>query len=646
MEVLKYFLTGLFFMVVLCFSTYFLSRLINKKIDKAIYLTLSLITFVSIFAVFKSSLQTVLFPCLLIIFLILKNLYKVRKNNSEYIDDTRFFFSITIFFYILFSAFYYILLYSESGFVISISSNDNVFNSQLANFLSTTGIESLNWNYNNLDKAYVNPYHYFESWLTAITISITNLNAYISTLIIVLPILNTIGAICFYSLIKKFIKNKFYLCFSFLIVFISGFYLFNGFGLDFFKYSAKFSLNGVELPWALKLSVLYPIYICFFIFLKQFDIKNSLLFLLFLPIVNIVTSVSVFCTYLIFIFYASRQKKYKLEYNHKILYFVLPIIVFFYIFLFYHIGSPNSNNINGLPALDYGKLFNSIFSKTRVIIITEYLIYFFVLYSPFIFLFFMLFKKIIQLRKSIFTKTTLSFVILIVLFSFLTSMLLWDEFTGQHFLFLNILPLINIFSTLILFYFLNFNLNKNFRLTAFFILMVFTFIFVGKSINKINNLNESFSEKYDPKFISELKTYLNSGPKKGVIYEDLSLYSSPRVPSAKFNPYVFTNGSFIFGLSSDVQLSSINYNEINNVSSEVNFIKTFYLNDPFVNFLNENDFELSSSSNKYKMSYITENKIDFILNAPGLKIDTVFEQIIETEIINPIDNSTIYILNK
>ncbi len=258
----------------------------------------------------------------------------------------------------------------------------------------------------------------------------------------------------------------------------------------------------------------------------------------------------------------------------------------------------------------------------------------------------MFFKKNISFRKSIFTKTAITFTLFITLFSFLVSQLLWNEFTGSHFLFLNILPLINIFSTLILFYFVNYNLNKNFKLISLFILTIFSFFFVGKTVHKTNNQFKYFSGKYDSKFITEIKSYLDSSSKKGVIIEDLSIYSNPKTESAIFNPYVFSSGHFIFGLSRGVQLSSLNYNEINNASSEVNWIKNFYFNDSYVNYLKKNKYELSSRNNKHRMSYIRENKINYVLLGPGTELDTIFESLVYKKIINTIDDSKLYILKQ
>lgn len=644
----KYLLVSYLFMVVLFLLSHSLKRILDSSLDVFFFLSICFISIVSVYASFTTGFSTVmLFSMLIVFFLFMRRIPANIKGVSQTrrIKDDFVYFIIALGTFSFFSLFSLCSLYTDD-ILIGVTLGDHSFHSQLAMFLNDKGKETLDWNFFDGSEVTVMPYHYFEAWFVALIGKFSDLNYVNITRLICLPFFNTLTVLGVISILKSINVKSTYYWFAVLLVFISGVYFYEGYGLSFFGFADKFSFNSFDNPWGLRLTVSYFIYLNSIYLLMKNRVYESLSFLLFLPVFNISTLPIIIPSIMILYFvYAIRHGSALVKYLtfRNVIYYSVPLLLLLFIGWFYSTGDGTELE----KVVEMKSIYESIaeiLTYTRLIVNLEQVVYGFILYSPFIIMLGVYFRKKLGFLKVRKIKIGMLLLVLIMLFSFTTAQILWNEFGGYHVMFFNILPILNIGSFFILILFCEEILNKRLKWIGFSILIMTSTIFIGRTLNNLVQEKSKFELEYEQTFISDLVESRNAFSGNGVIFEEVERYGHLG-DGAQYNPYVFTHSYVLFSVSDSVHMCSLNYNEVDNLKSKTAWKRKFYKMDPFVNYLIKNKVEdVGMPNDSMRLQFIQEYNVKYISVGPGVNLDSIYRPLVEREIISEKNDIKIYIL--
>ena len=345
----------------------------KKEFGQYTYMVLSSLLLVSSFATLKCRGNSILIFTLILVF----SLLIAGKRGQPKFDFRSLIVAILVAAPLSLGIGYFQL--TETGLLAIVQNHDNLYNSQMANFLITEGKESVNWNYFNPSIVKNSPYHYFESWLIGLLAWTSGLNLYYITVLCVIPYFTTLIVMGGREILNQLHIRQSLRWSAILLPFFSGLYFFPFSKIPFFAFAFKYAHNAIDTPWALKMSVLYLILLLFVNLALSKNLLAGLMALMFMPFLSIVSTPialsSAFFLILILAFIPSwKMKKWHLA---------IPFLVLFSIAFFY--SGPDEGQGLSVPRItDFLDSFLRLFSKRRIVILVEHLVYIVVLYLPFI----------------------------------------------------------------------------------------------------------------------------------------------------------------------------------------------------------------------------------------------------------------------
>lgn len=629
----------------LAFALYFiyliLSCILNEKTSKYIKIVLSLTILVSVYAALKSFFNTILLilpPLIFLLFKIKINLKKVKLLNKY--DIGYFFLFIVI--SSLFSLYNSVYLFEDN--LIIINNDDNFYNANLSMFLDHAGIESVNWNLLNRESVSSSPYHYFESWLIVLLSSFTNQSYYLSTLLICLPVLNSVICLGGFEIIKKSKIDYIFYPFGFLLVFLSGLYFTEMKEFTFLKYSIGFGRSVITGLWTLKMSIIYIYIISSIILYLDNSPRKATIILLILPIVSIATAPIILSSVvLIVLFHFTLKTKV-----FKTLDIFIPFFIAMYIYIFY---SRNiSNQGHSMPDLEI--ILNSalnFFSKTRIIISVEQIFYVFILYFPFIIigLYCVFRNRSYIINDFLFSRSfNIVFLFFIVLFNaFIFWQLFFNVFGGSEFWVLNAVCTLNIISYLTIIFFIKQIKKRNKKVLIIGCLIGLMFLFI-QNIHKIKKHEKTiYLKHYSSKFLKDLeykKKYFNG--------HGVKLDKPSQFETVLFNPFIHQVGHYIYSMTNFTSINSLNYINIDSNKTSGYWRKSFFESDPFRQYVKEKK-QLNFLHDKFKIDslkieFMRDYKMKFIVKHPDVKLDNFLKPFIKEKIVDSLSQETVYFLKK
>lgn len=345
----------------------------------------SVTIFIIFIAIYFTKGKTIMIMFIPIIFLLL---YDIKNKNIKY-DSKKYNFVelINICLYFIFPSFlifsfWYFQIYNTDNNILNLPHVDYVFYTNCVNFMTHFGYENCSINY--IYPEGVNPYHYYDLWLTAGISSIFNLNVLLTHLLITLPIGGILIYVGFCAILETYKKiNILDLLFCLLCLTICGISFEFYKKVEFMSNIEVYSLNYLSYP---KLFPLYIFTIAAILFYNFNKINSAIVCLLCMPIVFISSAIGISVAvglYMVYDFYTKR----------KINIFILTNLIFIClgIFLFYKLNTPAHSHVATNFKETLYNLIKPSFIKTMVNIFGGAFIQHVLIYSPF--LFFFLFNK-------------------------------------------------------------------------------------------------------------------------------------------------------------------------------------------------------------------------------------------------------------
>ncbi|HVD99688.1 MAG TPA: hypothetical protein VNB90_15875 [Cytophagaceae bacterium] len=273
--------------------------------------------------------------------------------------------------------FKYFSIYSKTDIPL-LPNTDQVFYSNVSDFMMQTGLENISMDYTLLVGEGVSPYHYFEIWQNAGTVFLFSANSTLSFTLITITsgmILIVLGLVALLSELKQIQSTDKWFCLAGL--FLSGF----SFGLyktiPFFESLHVYTRNAADYP---KLIPLYLFLIAAFLFFLQNRKEKMILVLLCLPIVSIASSIGILTGIFSFLL---MDRIWKKEYAPRLL--IATLLVAFYIFAFYKLFNKEAGtHISTSPSSLIANVLKPGYLMTSFNIIAGASIQFGLVYLPFV----------------------------------------------------------------------------------------------------------------------------------------------------------------------------------------------------------------------------------------------------------------------
>jgi hypothetical protein len=608
-----------------------LRQVFRQKYDRFVFLLMGLVLSVAFFAVFVSKGQTILMFSIPIVGGLL---FVGKTEKCKIVKEDWMFLSRLLLLTILFSMGTAFFQLDDSGLLSVVHSHDNLYNAKMSNFLLEGRKESVNWNYFDPSSVSSSPYHYFESWLIALINNFSGLNFYFLTVLVVIPYFASLIILGAHEVLTKLNVSSVYKWSSILVPFFSGLYFYPISNIDFFKFANKYSANAIDSPWALKMAVLYLFLLGFVNLVLTKQLRSAIMLLLLLPLFSIVSAPIVLPSVVLLVLISLLRKTNSFKWVDLL----IPIGVFLCIVLFYS-GNSAGQGLSVPKISSFIDSFLQVFTRKRIVILIEYIIYIVVLYLPFMIAFSYRFVSALRKKKSFFTNR-LNPVFLYFVFSLVVGGVFWqfsfNMFGGAEFFFLNCVPILNIgfFFSLVLAF--NAITNKYITGICFSSLIALTILFGFRSASELSDIQQKFSSRYSPEFIKEVHRKSDVITGMGVKVEN-----SEGIGGVLINPFVPSGGEYLEAISGEVTMSSLNYCDID-TNNFLSWEKNFYITDPFVMYLQEKDtFDTIDS---LRIKFIREYKIKFILVQGNHELDDFYKPLVEEVIRDDISKDKIYIL--
>ena len=556
---------------------------------------------------------------------------KIKKNDI-----------ITLLSILLFSSFifiwkYYCLFNEGQEFPIVINA-DSIFHSNIAIFLNSSGIESLNTNYYYPPNG-THPYHYFESWSIAFFSFLLHLNYWVTEELIVYPIYALLIITGIWALIEKFtpltIINK---IFSVSVLFFSSYFfehLIEISSLFNLKETYSFNFNALDEYWCLKLAVAYIFSIACLLLLIDKKTILAIIILLGLPLATISLAPGILGACSIFLFCCFLLYK-KTAYKKTFISVFMPVVIFCFITLFYLItGSTTEYITTPSPDILLNELTSFVSIKSKVVLFIYRILQLIIFYSPVWIIFMLSFftSKGIWSKHFEKLKGTLVFTIILILFSLVVWLLLQYSFGSKAYFFYASLPFINILSVLFLIF------SKDFTQSSIVKWSIFIFIFFTMTLFSLRSYS-SYKEnktilwnRYSSKFIKEVydlsKNIKNT---KGGRMEGKKYFNNPVFIDNvdHFGPFLSgfnktNNGSFILTSLSSIEIDS---KQLNNTLN-----KNYVLKSPLYLFKN-NQIERAQYKNNEttRIEFIKKYKFEYLIVNKDVVLDNSIKSIIKKQL--------------
>jgi len=506
------YLTGHFIISIFVSKKKSIHEIIFWKLFFGLFLT------VSIYSIVKTKFQTINLGVLLLLLIFLfleKNRKEIisRINNEksklklfnisivEIKEIVYLFISLLPIFFIK----YFFLFNNDKDYPVVIS-RDSIYHANISQFLNKFSVESLNSNISFIPDG-THPYHYFEAWTDSFFTFLFKSNYWITIELIVHPLFLLLIISGLWTIISKInILNFFNRIISFLVIFFGGLYLERFSSNSFFNLHLRY--NAFDEDWGLKLSLAYIVVIFAINLFVDKKILKGLLILNMLPIISITFSTGIiFSSIIIILFYFIYQKKYKSLIKVEFYYLLVPFMVLLFIYIFYSLTSSSYDFIK-IPSIknlifvdDY-----TIFFKSKLQLLLDTLIKFFVAYSP-VFLLIIIYSfnhsnnlfKFFILNQFIFVFTFIIFVISLVTYLFFET-----NFGSQTYFYYQSLPFLNILFVLLIITQLQF---IKFKILSFLLktMIIFTLILFVVRSYKLYVLSKKWTwDKYSTTFIDRV----------------------------------------------------------------------------------------------------------------------------------------------
>lgn len=608
-----------------------------------IKLILGLYTTVIIYSCIKTNFKTINTGLLILpIFMFGGNFYKIVRNPlvlssplKNIIPDIRALLMIQPLFLFFFIWQYYFIIITDSAIPV-LAPWDNRFTADLAMFLNSNGIETLNWNYINNLNIGPSPYHYFEAWTVAFIAIFSQENYWIPIHLITIPLLQGIAVIATWAIFEKYRLNIRVKLFSLLIIFISALYFNFLSDQKIFTYSHLWFLgfNAMDEPWALRNLIIYPVLIYSLLCFLEKKYKNSLLVLLALPVlfINVAPNFLSVVVILALLNIFSRSKHIR---RTGITVFICSVVIFIFITTFYKILG--KAQIYQIPSLDIivGDSVSNVFSNinyTSLIMFAEKITAGVIVYLPYILISSILAGIFIAARCNPLNRRLvmlIKFYIICFLVSVFITALFSDTFGSQEFFFNTFVPLTNVFLFFLLYYILFvLELRASFkRIINPLIYIIFITVVIKSALFSIN-IKKEHEERYSNDFLNKVKIEIRNINPIGVKINNPDYFNIRH--QAYFNPFLNVDALYLHIFMKEFSLINLSFADIVDEQGKYKHqiasapVNTYIMNQRIKGVYKDKTVIITELIKKGKIKYLILEK--------GAKVNSNVAELIDKEI--------------
>ncbi len=489
---------------------------------------------------------------------------------------------------------------------------DDRFYAKIAHSLVAYGTESTNmWHYLDVQNSSLEPYHYFELWLTGIIAWVT----YQPTVIVINLILDAIFYInivlgLLHLLTKKYNHYYFVFAVSIFLPFISGFYPVFTKLYPFFDSIQATAYLGTYAK-ILNMHKVLPIMLlllCFYICVYEKKIQKGLTFLLLLPIFSILTypSVMLACIGYETIVSIHRRLK-KIEWHISF----LAVILSLFIILFYVVGNVDNLSQSAGSLSNHLSIFVKGIKSLIVILLTNLYVY-----LPIVFVFLFLCYTNYQVWREQ-QKTFLIYALLLV-GGAVAWILLIHNYNSKQFFYL-------IFFSLHFLLVLKLFMFTSQQKMVYWLLSVIIIAFLSSIYCTQLYFNEHFSiieSKVNYTFLKKVQAVISNSQSKNKNFAVIS-------PEKNIMMY---HGEYITLLNSDYKNSQLGDNIIDTTNCAV-YEKVYILKLPFYKYIKAKQLlnpDLTLPQLRY--SFMKENKIEYLCTTLQTTLDSTLQKYVKLAI--------------
>lgn len=524
------------------------------------------------------------------------------------------------------------LFESATNFNFLIPSKDAFFYGRLSEKLLTSSYETVYALHEDLPTVLgTTPYHYFEFWLSAFFCKIFSVSGYVAYTLFTLPLLQIcawVGVLAIFEQKKDYKINLTTFLWSFGLLFLGGIYL------PFYEY-----LKGFQSTYWLTntlftgLSEHYFFWIAVFLSFQNKNYRACIWIIFMIPIISPTLWAACWAGLFFigsFLFYQNRNEKSSFLKNNKseiLAFFLIPFSYFLFHYLTGASQSVASEDVSIL-ALSKNKIgLLSIFKE-----ITIYLFGFFVIYIPFLILFYSKLKKVFTKITTLFlpllvsSPTTYSLLFFIggilggIVFYFLLP------FHQERFQFLRnfILPFVQV--SLIYFFIIKQSCLNDKVKVVFIILLVYGFGFTLHWFLKETEPNQIYSQDYLN--IIERELIEKKELKRGAIFHSTNYYDDKMLFNRNENFEI--EGRYV-AFKKDLErfynldMVCIKYQEKDSILFSETDVFAVWLKNKIKN----NDMICNDS---LKWLFVEEQKLDFVIIGKDVSIPTKIQSKIKFQV--------------
>ena len=564
---IELFSVGFIIMLILALFIILLKKLnFFKNVEEGLLLVPLLLTFVSIFAIYTTALNSIFLFTFFIIIILFTYVIKTTNNSINKTPSNSLIIYLLTSFIIIFTI-NYISKISYEYFPFFSCTRDNMFYSNISSFLLKYKVETYHFDwYLRPELLTRTPYHYFDIWLTSLIINFFGTYPPETYELIVSPLLLTILHFVLFTFFQREKKSLNLYLFTLAIIIIINIYF-----PSFFETKTL-----ISTIW-----IIYIFSIIYFIKIKNF----YFVLILFLPLLTF----NILYLPLLFI-----VPLYIYLINKKIKSSTRPLIIYFsfifLIILYYVLGNKGTGEENVLETIYYYDSFNKI--KTFIHFCVLYIIDLeFILSSILVILLSFVINKL-KLKKLFYYFLVLTFCALIAsLLHFITesSQVFTLVFKG-----------INISLILILLTYLFKEKWKFYSKNGIYSLIIIISCLIISSNKKIDGRIKNYSINYLTQLKSIKEVFNSNGGR---------IIHTNKISSAYgLNSNCHFQGYPILYFSKQLKVHTLNSKEIpdrKSLNNFFNFNKKRILKKEFLyNFQNDNNLDINEIIEKLNIKYI------------------------------------------
>ncbi len=566
--------------------------------------------FVLVASVFLSGFQTVMLGFIIIFFFLFDKKHPTKWSNYKDVLH------ITIV-SIVFACLQLITIYNGKDLPL-LPEGDALYYARLADLMASTGIENTNLQVKGTG---CEPYHYFDIWIAATIIKITNLHPYFVLKCIVYPILLTILYFGFYLWAKKegMLPYK-AMALAFIMCFFSGFYISTFENISIINQSVLFFYSAITYP---KLLIVYIFIQAALISYINQNAYQAVVFTACLPICFI-TMMPVFVAFTALLAIAICMRKRNIHYK----YFGPPLGVIVFILIFYLLQPTSTTvNIDKLNSIEH--FFKMQHYTTAVNIVGATVIQFCIAYLIWIIIAFYLLVN--------FAYTEIVILIKVWMLIFLLALMAWallNQIMDSVQLFFNlIIPATSIICFFLIIKLYHFRLYI--PLTCVVALLCFRTI-------QFFTINASKSNPYSPSYITYVTNNINKD--SFVAASILSAESYKRI-FAK-NTQFRVNDAYLYYLNADYKCQAISVMDGHNVDGNKPLENLFLKQSAFYQFIqNQKRNGKFISIEQSQVDFIKHEEINLVFISKGGKPSAMLSALADTSITDTGTGETVLKLN-